>query len=86
MRDTGNIVSQESDANNIGSHPLSDPAIVEAMKMKEQIIDHLGHNYDSLLAGNKPYLETRKKVLDDYAAGKKDSVTLRSFTYLSSLE
>ena len=86
MSDTANTQGQEKDANNIDSHPLSDPVIVEAMKMKEEIIDHLGHNYDLLIAGNKPYLETRKKVLDDYAAGKKDPVTLRSFSYLSSLE
>jgi len=31
-------------------------------------------------------LETRKKILDDYAAGKRDTTTLRSFSYLSSLE
>jgi len=31
------------------SYPLDNPDVIEAKKMKEEIIDHLGHNYDSLV-------------------------------------
>jgi hypothetical protein len=68
------------------SDPLSSPDIVEAKKIQTEVLDHFIRDYDSFLAGNKPYLETRKKVRDDYASGKKDTTTLKSFSYLSSLE
>ena len=54
--------------------------------MKEEVIDKLSYNYDALIEGNKPYLETRKRIIDDYTSGKKDNETLRSFLYLSALE
>jgi hypothetical protein len=78
--------NQESTLDNLNSQPLTDPVVAEAIKMREEVIDKLGHNYDQLVEGNKPYLETRRKIVDDYASGKKDAVTLRSFSYLSSLE
>jgi hypothetical protein len=38
-----------SEIENLESHPLADPIIVEAQKMKEEIIDHLGQDYNLLL-------------------------------------
>ena len=80
------LVQTEPDKNNIESYPLADPIIAEAMKMKEEVIDKLSYNYDALIESNKPYLETRKKIIDEYTSGKKDVETLRSFVYLSALE
>ncbi len=88
FRGFGNSDSQptEIDRDSIVVDISADPVIYTAQKMNTEIIAALGHNYNALIEWNKPYLETRKRILSEYALGKKDPVTLRSFSYLSSLE
>lgn len=81
-----NSKSSSADRDAFAVEVTADPVIYTAQKMNAEVISQLGHNFNALIEWNKPYLDMRKKIRADYALGKRDAATLRSFSYLNSLE
>ncbi len=70
------------------SVPLMDPKFAEPVQVKALIDTKLKPliDTDNPLNLDSPYKQTKRSILDAYAAGARDEATIQSFLYIASLE